>query len=495
MIIKFMASIHTLKKFSFFLFLTLIFSACTRISTSELGLGLLPAMDAVNTKDTILSVETQSADYADSMRIFGTDEHILGNITNDPIFGSTTASMFFQLKPEIFPFYLQGDKDSIMVDSAVLILSYRGFYGDSSKPITLNVSKIDDMTPLVIGKLYASNYPSAYNIKPGTALANPYTLDFKKVRDSVISRFELANNQIRIKLLPSAALQFIKLFDTTNAYKNDSTLREYFKGFAITTSGNSNVLIRLGMTDTNTKLGLYFRSSAVGATQRDTSVRYFKYSVYNTGDANFITRNRSASESFKYINGSVNDSLVYVQTSPGTMVKLKVPGLKSFKNKIIHRAELIAEQVPDDANLKTIDQQMLPPQYLFLGVYDTAAKKIRNVPNDYVGTTSPEYLSRFGGRLVYKSIMGYDKVASYNFNISRYVQGVISRTDSMFDFRILAPVNDSIMFVPPYPNNKAAGVDYLSSSLGNQPAIGRVRLGGGKHSRFRMRLHIYYSDL
>jgi hypothetical protein len=180
-----MASIHTLKKFSFFLFLTLIFSACTRISTSELGLGLLPAMDAVNTKDTILTVETQSADYADSMRIFGTDEHILGKITNDPIFGNTTASMFFQLKPEIFPFYLQGDKDSIMVDSAVLILSYRGFYGDSSKPITLNVSKIDDMTPLEIGKLYASNYPNAYNIKPGAALANPYTLDFTKARDSI----------------------------------------------------------------------------------------------------------------------------------------------------------------------------------------------------------------------------------------------------------------------------------------------------------------------
>ena len=82
------------------------------------------------------------------------------------------------------------------------------------------------------------------------------------------------------------------------------------------------------------------------------------------------------------------------------MVKLKVPGLKSFKNKIIHRAELIAEQVPDDANLKTIDQQMLAPQYLFLGIYDSTAKKIRNVPNDFVGTTSPEYLSRFGGRLV-----------------------------------------------------------------------------------------------
>jgi hypothetical protein len=62
------------------------------------------------------------------------------------------------------------------------------------------------------------------------------------------------------------------------------------------------------------------------------------------------------------------------------------------------------------------------------------------VPNDFVGTTSPEYLSRFGGRLVYKSIMGYDKVASYNFNISRYVQGVISRTDSMFGLYPLIPI-------------------------------------------------------
>lgn len=103
MIIKFMASIQPLKKF-YFSFFNPDFSACTRISTSELGFGLLPAMDAVNTKDTILIVETQSADYADSMRIFGSDEHILGSITNDPIFGNTSASMFFQLKPDFFHF-------------------------------------------------------------------------------------------------------------------------------------------------------------------------------------------------------------------------------------------------------------------------------------------------------------------------------------------------------------------------------------------------------
>jgi hypothetical protein len=31
--------------------------------------------------------------------------------------------------------------------------------------------------------------------------------------------------------------------------------------------------------------------------------------------------------------------------------------------------------------------------------------------------------------------------------------------------------------------------------LGNQAAIGRVRLGGGSHSKFRMSLRIYYTNL
>jgi hypothetical protein len=177
------------------------------------------------------------------------------------------------------------------------------------------------------------------------------------------------------------------------------------------------------------------------------------------------------------------------------MVKIKVPGLKTFGNKIIHRAELIAEQVPDDARLSTIDSYMTAPNYLFLGVYDTATKQLRTVPNDYLGQSNPQFLSQFGGQKISKSLNGYSNVATYNFNVSRYVQGLISRQEKSFDFRLYAPVNDSITFVQPYPYNKIQSTEYLSTSLGNQPAIGRVRLGGGSHSKFRMRLRIYYTNL
>jgi len=496
-----MASNNTVRIFIISLFSTLMFSACTRITSSELGLGLLPSMDAYNTKDTIIDVITESVDRPDSMRVYGSDDHIVGTITNDPSFGTTNASMFFQMKPSFFPFFIAGSKDSLVVDSAVLILSYKGFYGDTTKPVKIQLKRISDATPLDAFKLYASNYPELYNLKTDQNLGET-TLDFTRVGDSLYTRFEASTNTIRIKLSKSFANQFLKEFDSNNAYRSDTTLRAYFPGFALTAdaSTNKNVLVKINLLDTNSKLALYYNTNSLALTetyQRDTAVVNFKFSIYSNGDVNFIKRNRAGSESANHLNKVANDSLVYVQTSPGTMVKVKIPGLKNFANKIIHRAELIAEQVPAAASASSsIQAQFLPPRYLFLGVYDTTSNSIRNVPNDFTGTANATSFKQFGGTLIYKSINGYDNVASYNFNVSRYVQGVISRTDSLFDFRIIAPVNDSISLVPPYPYNKQAPTqDYLTTAIGNQAATGRVVLGGGNRTKFKMRLHIYYSDL
>ena len=490
-----MVSNNTVRIFIISLFSTLLFSACTRIETSELGLGLLPSMDAYNTKDTVLEVITETLERTDSMRVYPTDDHVLGNITNDPIFGTTNASMYFQVKPSFFPFFIAGSKDSLVVDSAVLILSYKGFYGDTSKPVKVQLKRISAATPLTPLKLYASNYPELYNFKTDQNLGET-TVDFAKINDSLNTRFEASSKTIRIKLSKSFATQFLKEFDSSNAYRSDTTLRAFFPGFALTAdeSANKNVLLKINLIDTNTKLALYYNTNATGT--RDTAVVKFNFSIYSNGDVNFIKRNRTGAEIAKHIDKVANDSLVYVQTSPGTMVKVNIPGLKNFANKIIHRAELIAEQVPDAAGAGSLESQLLPPRYLFLGTYDSVSKTFGNVPNDFQGTTSGSSFMQFGGGLIYKSIDGYDNVASYNFNISRYVQGVISRKETLFDFRIIAPVNDSITLVPPYPYNKEAPIqDYLTTAIGNQAATGRVVLGGGSRKNFRMRVRIYYSDI
>lgn len=496
-----MAFNHIVKRVSVFVVLLgILSSACTRVSTSELGLGLLPSLDAINTKDTVLEVETETVDIPDSLSIFGSDNQVLGEINNDPLFGKTKATMFFQMLPDFFPFFIQGSKDSIFVDSAVLTFKFAGFYGDSTRPVKINVHQIDPTTPLDISKYYPANYPELYGLKAGPAMANPVTVDIARLRDSIINRYERSQFQIRVKLFDKYARMFIKEFDSNNAYRSDTTLRKFFPGFAVFAESNdkNNVLLKLNMTDTNTRLALYFRTNAMplGSTAKvDTTVLKMRFRLSANGSANFVKRDRTRSEVFSRI-GKSNDSLVYVQTSPGTGVKIKIPALKTFSNRLIHRAELIAEQVPDDANLNTIEKQMLPPRYLLLAAYDPKNSKVmRNVPNDYQSIANAEAFARFGGFLTNKSLFGYDKVATYNFNLTRYVQGVISRKDSTFDFRISAPVNDSLIYVPPYPNNTLSGIDYITSSTSNQPAIGRVRLGGGRHSRFKMRLRIYYSNL
>ena len=491
-----MASFNIGRKFPILLLSIISLSACTRIGTSELGLDFV-SKDYFNTQDTILVVETETVDRPDSLRIYGSDVHIVGNLTDDALFGATAASMYFQLTPNNFPFYLQGNKDSITVDSAVLVLSYAGFYGDSTKPLKLNLRRISTSTPMLMNLSYATNYPEVYNIQTDAALANPYNLDFTKVGDSVFNRFESARKQIRIPLLKSYADLFIKTYDSTNAYKNDTTLRAYFPGFALTAdaSSNNNVLLKTSLVDTNTKLGLYYTTNSLATPgKKDTLVAYFKFSSYYNAQANFIKRNRAGSEASMHMNGNANESLVYVQSSPGTMVKIKIPGLKNFPNKLVHRAELIAEQVPTEAP-NALEKHLLPPNYLFLAAYDSTSPILRSVPNDFQGSSDAASFFRFGGQLMYKTSQGVENIATYNFNVSRYVQGVISRKDSMFDFRIIAPVNDSIRFVPPRPSNGMSTINYLSSGLGNSPATGRVRLGGGSHSKYKMRLRIYYSDL
>ena len=64
----------------------MVFIACTKVPSTELGAGLIPAIDGVITKDTIIDVITDTYNDFDSTRVYKSDNHVLGAITNDPLF-------------------------------------------------------------------------------------------------------------------------------------------------------------------------------------------------------------------------------------------------------------------------------------------------------------------------------------------------------------------------------------------------------------------------
>lgn len=482
-----------------FFFVLLIFSAaCTRITTTELGAGLIPVVDGVNTFDTIMELQTDTFNESDTTRIYNANNMVIGAISNDPIFGTTQAELNFELKPSFYPFKVAGTKDSLVVDSAVLILSYKGYYGDSTQPLNVTVHEISQTTPLDPFYNYPVNFPNVKPVRTIGTLSNTIPIDIRTLGDSVKNRFENSNNQIRIPLRMDVARRFLKDYDSTNAYRSDSAFQTYFRGFSVKvqSSNPANALLYVNLLDTNTKLALYYNTSTTGATVRDTSVIYFKFNSAFGGYANFVTRNTTGAEiNNRITTTSRPDSIVYVQSAPGTYVRIRVPGLQNLSNRIIHRAELIAEQIPDDNNLLTLDRYFQAPRLLLLSAFDSAKNQKRNIPNDYiVGSSGPNTVD-FGGFRTFKTVNGYDRVAAYNFVISRYVQGIVTRKDTSFTMRLSAPSNDSLNYFPPFPNNFVSQMYYLSPTQSNELANGRVRLGGGTHSRFRMRLRIVYSRI
>jgi hypothetical protein len=183
-----------------------------------------------------------------------------------------------------------------------------------------------------------------------------------------------------------------------------------------------------------------------------------------------------------------------VQTSPGTYATVRIPGLSTFPNSLIHRAELITEQAPENDPVITT---MAPPRYMLLSAYDSARKLKINVPNDFeIDASNGINYEYFGGLLIYKTV-GTGRVATYKFNISRYVQGIITRKDKNHMLMLSAPSNDSLSYSPPFPLVAQPRTYYITPGISNNTADGRVRLRGGSTPANvdRMRLRIIYSRL
>ncbi len=463
----------------------IVFASCTRISTTEIGTSLIPPIDGINTIDTTIDVFTQNMPL-DSIRISKYQEFVLGNISSDPIMGATKAIINAEFKPIFFPHYFEVSKDSLFLDSAVLVLSYKGLWGDTTNQLKFKIYEIAQSSKLSADSVYPS-YASmdiAGQIGSGT-IADP-----RRLRDSVFPRREQAINQIRIPLFSTFGNKLLKEFDSTNAYQNDAQFSSTFRGISIVPESGSNTLLRVSLADTNSKVALYYRYTRRDGI-KDTVVRYFRTGAY-AGAANNIVRTRSGAEVNSFLTNPTadSDSLLYLQSGPGLYIKIKTPGLISLTNRVIHRAELLMEQ---QAGSAATDGLYTQPN-LFLCAMNQDLGKRFYVPNDIAlgqgGTVTN--INSFGGYIIFKNDPFGNRIASYNFNVSRYVQGVATKAEKIYDLYLFAPVYDYV--------NVSESTQFLypiSTSIINPPGIGRVRLLGGnsKQNQRKMRLRIIYSKI
>ncbi len=467
------------------------FIACTRIDTTDLGDGLIPAVDNVSTFDTTMDVITDNILFADTTRAFGGDDMAVGYISNDPEFGQTVGEMYFTLGATQYPFWPYDGKDSVLkIDSVVLSLAFRGSYGDTITPQTFHVFEIGATSGFKTDSAYMLTHPAFRPLGPewGSKTFSIQTLndsiDVKRGPDADTPRIA---NVLRIKLDTFLAKKIIGL-DSVN-HKTDSAFRANFRGLAIIpdTSNAAKGLAYFNLADLEkSKLIIYYQGQVNG--KRDTT--YVEYKHVNGGQANLIRRKPSGNFATYLNNGNPSDDQLYIQSTPGSYVAVTIPNLDLLNNRVIHRAELrVTQLITGSENPFTV------PNLVFLDEETLDKDSAYTVQNDFNMVNAG---SRFAGNFdVFGGALRADK--TYRFTISRRLQGIVTRKEPILRFRLSAPYEPENYFYPPgkFADYTPASLQKLPFTVLFQPANGRVVLYGGTAAdpAKKMKLYIVYSKI
>ncbi len=464
-----------------FVFLTTF--SCTKIKSTDIGTELIPAVDNITTFDTTLAVSTENFIFPDSSNprvFFNTNGSIpdlfAGYISNDPQFGKTTAALFFLFSPNIYPFPYEV-KDSLYLDSVVLTLRWNGsVVGDTNAIQKFNVHQL--VEPLKADSAYAISDDIPYSRFLGSRTFAPSILN-----DSIPLRNQKVVNQLRIRLSDDFGNELLRL-DTAagQPLSRDSLFRRYLKGFAVTPdiagASAANALMGFNIGDTNSNLRIYYRYDT--AARKDTTFKTYRYTL-SSGFANNIERSYAGSEIAATLAPGA-DSIVYMQTTPGSYTIVRMPSLNAFKalkgNVLIHKAELSMQQI---ASTGQGDDIFKAPAYLYIDYRDTVINRPRPFFLDAFlqGLYQP---SLIGGARKYVPGPSGGVISEYRFNIPRYVQGIITRNDANFPIYLYSPFAISYNDLFLYENI-------------NPMATGRVKLGGGSKTGQKMVFRIIYSKL
>ncbi|MEO5892698.1 MAG: DUF4270 family protein [Ferruginibacter sp.] len=495
------------RKFLFLLaalaYVSIFNPGCTKIDTTTLGEDLIPAVDNVSTFADTLVIDASRIENVDTTRLARSETHVLGNINNDPVFGKTKADIFLELKPATFPFRFGNSGDTInpalnpntRFDSVFLCLSYTGFYGDTDKVQHLKVYQLDQATSNFVDTVaYQLNFqpdrPYLGNLLGEANVSQPSLKNYSFLKTSLK---DSVTRQIRIKLNP-AFLNALAQGDSAigspnNFFHSDSLFKEKFKGFAVVADGASdaNGLFYISLTDPATRLEIYYVAANAG--KLDTAFSSFPVStgtvISASANANSVVRDTSSSEFPR----SVDPTALYIQSAPGSAIGLKIPQLSSYANRIVHRAEIFVEQIPGGP----LDEKLTAPSYLYLDLVDDTGKRFKPVyydlnPNEFynpdfttTGFFPTDVDNGYYGGYLRSMTDGSGKRSFYTFNLTRYVQNLVTKGGTNYKLRVSAPYNLSYYG--------------LNLRYKNNLAFGRVKIGNGANANYRLRMRVVWSKI
>lgn len=369
---------------------------------------LLGTADTLTVQSFLLSESPQKSN--------GVAGGILGSAT-DPVVGSTFAGFYANFRTTTNNINFGSNLE---LDSAVLVLKYRGKYGKFTQPIGVSVYEISER---ITTNEYFTNSSFGVNLPPAGQISNltPNTTDSIRVYNSKFGP------QLRIRLTTDFGNKI--LLTDTNNLANVNAFQNLIKGLFITpqTGTAGNGFVALDLYSGETGIILYYKNSA------NDSLSY-TFPISSSGQTvNRFEHSFSSTETAKALSNiaSESDSILPVQSGGGTKVKISMPQLDSLpKNIAINKAELV---LPLADLYSTYDTLFTPPSKIsLLRIDDSGLEKAD---------------TEFGnGNLETVTINGV-KVKRYRVNISIYLQKLLNGTFKNNGLILKAPDANGERFV------------------------------------------------
>jgi hypothetical protein len=374
--------------------LSVSISAC---NGGDLGLGvnLIPGASVIYSRNYEEKGTIKAYTFTDDkIRVDHPTTNLVGSF-NDPIFGRTDGDFAAQYRIASNPEF----DATATLDSLVLRLTYKSIYGDTATVQTLKAYEM-------LGDLdYDAKYMSTYDIKALASTTSIGSANFIPKFRTDSAKTDTTTQYVRLRLDPSLGNRLLKL-DSAQMVSNEEFLK-HFKGMYIEASPVNRKGTLLEVSTTGSAMGLYYHTATKDSL-------FFLYNV-TTNSANVAAFHHSylRSDFFTHLNQEIiQDSLIYVQPTGGTKVKVNIPSLEKWKDStqyVIDKASIVFYV---DTLETDMDRYHIPPR-VYLKYMDSSG--VETFPKD-------SELSSFYYGGYYEAATG-----SYTFNITRHLQQIIKR--------------------------------------------------------------------
>ncbi|MEQ8907910.1 MAG: DUF4270 family protein [Vicingaceae bacterium] len=348
----------------------------------------------------------------------------LVGVYKDSVFGTSHSATYVQpLLPSNAVVFGEND-ETFRTDSIVLCLEYDGMFGDTV-PQTFEVFRIDEVLSS------DKDYPSNYSAQTISNVAGNRTF-IPRVNQNLIINSPNASGEIdTIEVLPQLRIKLDRAIGDEilaqsglSAVDNNTNFTSFFKGLKIQAaqasalSNNEKSILYFALTASNTKMSIYYTATN---SQGDSTKKVVDFPI-NSSSTRFNTFEHD------YTNGALSSVLqqnsqdppfTYVQAMGGVQTRIKFPGLEGLKteNVIVNKAEL--ELPVANGSYAKFGKA----EKLVLAAQDEN-NQLQFIPDFFEGSVY------FGGNFD-------ESKQHYTFNITRYIQGLISGTESKDELTVL----------------------------------------------------------